>query len=271
MMVEQAIARLWSRIRMLVGRSRLMLVDDSQAIQTVQLRLLADETRDQALRAAEYGFCSNPPDGTDAISLHMAGERGIVVVIATNNQTFRMRGLATGEVAIHDDKGRFVYLSAAGIHVQGKDDPILVETTSDITARAGGDVVATAGGSITGTATADITLHAGGTIKLQAPTVEIDSTTLVVNTTTMAVNATTVTTIAAGAVVTTAPALAITGAVAIVGATEVTGTTTLVGDASVSGAMTNNGHDIGQNHEHLPGTFKVGATSVTGVSGAVTP
>jgi phage baseplate assembly protein V len=240
-MNTSAITRLWRRTLMAIGAGRITQVDDSRSAQVMQVQLGQDELKDDTPRLAEYGFVSNPPVGSDAVVLFIAGERTNGVVVATNNQTVRMTGLASGEVAIHDDKGRFVYLSAAGIHVQGKDSPIVVETTSDITATAGGN----------------ITLQAGALIKLQAPSVEIDTTTMTVNATTITTTATTVTTEAA--------------TLGITAATTLTGITSLIGDTSVTGAMTNNGHDVGSTHEHAPGTFRAGGTAVTGISGAVTP
>ena len=151
-MSADAISRLWQRLRMLVGRSRVTTVNDSGVIQVLQVQLLEDETKDGMLRVAEYGLVSNPPTGTDAVCLFLAGERTLGVVIGTNNQTFRMRGLASGEVAIHDNQGRSVLLGAGGITIQGASSPIAVATTGDVNVTAGGNVTLTAGTSITLTA-----------------------------------------------------------------------------------------------------------------------
>jgi phage gp45-like len=45
-----------------------------------------------------------------------------------------MKGLATGEVAIYDDSGQSVYLSAAGIVVDGGGKPVEITNTPQITA-----------------------------------------------------------------------------------------------------------------------------------------
>jgi phage baseplate assembly protein V len=238
-MNTSALTRLWRRMLMAIGAGRITQVDDSRSAQVMQVQLGQDELKDDTPRLAEYGFVSNPPIGSDAVVLFIAGERTNGVVVATNNQTVRMTGLASGEVAIHDDKGRFVYLSAAGIHVQGKDDPITVETTGPITARASGDIDATStGGNINLRAAAGaialsaarITIAATASIDLQAPEMTAEAT-----------------------------SLAIAAAIAITGAT------------SVEGALTNNGHDVGNTHEHVPGTFHIGTSPVAGVSGGVTP
>jgi phage baseplate assembly protein V len=81
----------------------------------------------------EYGFTSNPPDGSDAICLSMAGDRNNTVVIATNHQSYRMKNLGSGEVAIYDLHGQSVYLTATGIIVNGAGLPIKVTNTSAIT------------------------------------------------------------------------------------------------------------------------------------------
>lgn len=156
-----AIERLWRRVQLLVGRGRIGAVDDSSSVQVLQVRLGADETKDDLPRIAEYGLTSNPPLGTDALVIFLGGERTNGVVVGTNNQAARLTGLAPGEVALYDNLGRFVLLKADGIHVQGNASPVTVVTTSDITATAGGNVTLTAQTKIT----------------LSAPTVEIDATT----------------------------------------------------------------------------------------------
>ncbi len=197
-----AIRRLWHRVQAIVARARLLLADDAGPVQLMQVRIIGDEVKSDVPRMADYGFVSMPPAGADVVLVFLSGERSSGIVIATNHQTFRMRNLADGEVAIHDNKGRFVHLSTAGIHVQGNADPITVQTTSDITATAGGN----------------ITLQASGKIKLQAATVEIDATSLTMNASTATLTATTT----------------ITGTTAIDGDTSVTGALTNNGHAAGS-------------------------------------
>lgn len=246
--MREQLERLWRRLQLVIGRGRVRVIDDSTPAQTLQVQLGADETKDGLPRIAEYGFTSNPPPGTDALVVFLAGERTNGVVVGTNNQQFRMRNLASGEVAIYDNRGRFVLLSAAGIHVQGADSPITAETTSDVTATAGGNVTVQAGGRANVTSSTSIKLAAptiilqGNLIELQAPDIDLSG-----------------------------DVIGLSGAVAVQGATTIAGTTAITGDTSITGALMNNGHDVGPNHKHLPGTFKANTTSITGTSGAVTP
>ena len=123
----------WSMVRSL-GRGRLTRVDDSGPVQLVQMQLSQNETRDGTPRLADYGFQSNPPEGSDAVALFLAGNRSNGVVIACGSQQYRMRNLASGEVAISDNRGQSVYLSASGIVINGGGLPLKITNTPEITA-----------------------------------------------------------------------------------------------------------------------------------------
>lgn len=123
----------WSLMRSL-GRGRLTRIDDTGPVQLVQMQLSAGETRDKTPRLAEYGFQSHPPAGADAVALFLGGDRTNGFVIACNHQQYRVRGLASGEVCVSDDKGQSVLLSAAGIVVNGGGLPVLITNTPQVTA-----------------------------------------------------------------------------------------------------------------------------------------
>lgn len=89
----QQIERLARRVWMLLGRGRITApANDAGPVQIVQVQLGANETRDHLRRAADYGFTSHPPVGTDAIVLFPMGDRNNGVVVATNHQGSRMKG-----------------------------------------------------------------------------------------------------------------------------------------------------------------------------------
>ena len=116
MMLAQLEA-LYRRLLYVVGRGEVTLVKDSGAAQTMQVRRGSAGVQDNMPRLAEYGFQSVPPVGSDAVVLSLAGSSSDAVVIATGNQQFRLRNLGNGEVAISDDKGQRVHLTAFGIHI----------------------------------------------------------------------------------------------------------------------------------------------------------
>lgn len=140
--------RIWRRVLLMIGRGRISFVNDGEAVQRVQVKLGQEEIKDGTPRLAEYGFQSCPPAGSDAVVIFLAGERTNGVVIATGNQTYRMRGLRPGETAMSDDKGQYIYLTEAGIRIVGNNLPIEVHTTGTV-------LIDTAAAHITGTLQVD--------------------------------------------------------------------------------------------------------------------
>ncbi|WP_341354795.1 phage baseplate assembly protein V [Burkholderia multivorans] len=126
--------RLARRILLMMARGTITLVDDSKAVQMLQVRVNGLELLPDIPRFCEYGFTSNPPVGTQAIVASKNGDRNDGIVIATSNAKYRLVGLSTGEVAIHDDKGQSVYLSAGGIVVNGGGKPITLTNAPKIRA-----------------------------------------------------------------------------------------------------------------------------------------
>ncbi|BCF88665.1 phage baseplate assembly protein domain-containing protein [Paraburkholderia largidicola] len=128
-----------------LARGIVQLVADAGDVQRMQVKFSPLETIDNIPRCAEYGFVSNPPDGSDAVVIFSGGDRSNGVVIGTGNATYRMKQLASGEVAIHDSRGQSVYLTESGIKVDGGGNPVLftnltklrveapIESTGDIT------------------------------------------------------------------------------------------------------------------------------------------
>ena len=138
--------RLARRILLMMARGTITLVDDTKKVQTLQVRVNGLELLPDVPRFAEYGFTSNPPAGSQAIVGSKNGDRNDGIVIATSNATYRLTGLSTGEMAIHDDKGQSVYLSAAGIVVNGGGKPITLTNAPEVVAdtpllKVKGDVV----------------------------------------------------------------------------------------------------------------------------------
>jgi phage baseplate assembly protein V len=131
-MIDQ-LHRFGRRLLLMLTRGKITLVDDTQPVQTMQLQLNALELIPDIPRFAEFGFTSNPPLGTQAIVGFKNGDRADGIVIATSNAKYRMTALATGEVAIHDDKGQSVYLSASGITINGGGLPMSISNTPEVT------------------------------------------------------------------------------------------------------------------------------------------
>ena len=128
--------RLARRILSVVGRGRITVVNDTGAVQTAQVSVNSLETMDNLPRIAEYGLTSYPPAGTDVVSVFLGGDRSTGLIIATNNQQYRLKGLSVGDVAIYDSRGQSVWLTSAGIVVNGSGLPLTVNNTPTVTVNA---------------------------------------------------------------------------------------------------------------------------------------
>ena len=110
------IRRLSHQVQLLFGRGRTSTaVTDSGVIRTVQANLGYNQVRDNFPIAQHYGLASNPPANTDIIVAFINGDRSNGVAIAENNQTYALKNLGNGSVALYDMFGNTVVLSSTGI------------------------------------------------------------------------------------------------------------------------------------------------------------
>lgn len=98
-------APLVQRVRLMVARAVVRIVDSSRRVQTMQVGLLAGETRDNLECFEHYGFTSNPLPGMEAAVVFIGGDRSSGIVVAIGDRQFRLRGLTPGEVALYTDEG----------------------------------------------------------------------------------------------------------------------------------------------------------------------
>jgi phage baseplate assembly protein V len=134
--VKDVVERLWKRIRAGAAVGQITAVDDTGPVQMHQVQVGYLELHDKIPAVQHYGFVSNPPIGTDVVLHFTSGDRSNGFETGTNNQGKRMRNLASGECALHDDRGRFIYLSTGGIVVQANGASVTIENASTIIAQA---------------------------------------------------------------------------------------------------------------------------------------
>lgn len=124
-----ALEKLWRRVSLLVGRGRIMTGKDSGNVQLQQVQLNEHEIHDDMPRVAEYGFASMPLAGCQALVIFVSGDRTNGVIAGTNDEANRMKNLKPGEVAIYDDQGQSVYITRAGIIVNGGGKQVTIKNT----------------------------------------------------------------------------------------------------------------------------------------------
>ena len=86
-------------------RAVISLCASDTPVQLAQVDGLAGETTPDIELFQHYGITSNPPAGTMAVVLPLGGKTSHGVIVATENETYRIQGLQSGEVAIYTDEG----------------------------------------------------------------------------------------------------------------------------------------------------------------------
>jgi phage baseplate assembly protein V len=137
-----AVARIWRRMQLVVGRGRVTTSNDTKTAQMLQVRLGAMETRDATPRLAEFGFTSAPPIGADVIVVFVGGDRSNGVVIATGHQSSRPTGLQPGETMVYDLWGKSIHFTeSGGIVIDAKNTAVTVNNATTVTINASTEVV----------------------------------------------------------------------------------------------------------------------------------
>lgn len=108
--LSRVVGGLSRRLALIVNRVAVRLVNDALRLQNVQIDVLNDETLDNVVRMQEYGFTSNPQPGAEGIALSPSGRRSNTVVICVDDRRYRLRNLASGEVALYTDEGDSIWL-----------------------------------------------------------------------------------------------------------------------------------------------------------------
>lgn len=128
-----AIEQVYRRVMMSIGRGRITLVDDSGPVQKIQARFGPLEIIDGMPAPHDYGFTSNPPPGSDMLASFVNGNRSSGVAVSIGSQEFRLKNLASGEVAIYDSLGQSVHLTRAGIVINGAGLPLIITGAPSVT------------------------------------------------------------------------------------------------------------------------------------------
>ena len=92
-------------MRNILARGLVALGNSASKLQSLQLRLLAGEVKDNVEHLEPYGFTACPREGAEALAGFIGGDRSHAVVIVVADRRFRLQGLKPGEVALYTDEG----------------------------------------------------------------------------------------------------------------------------------------------------------------------
>lgn len=121
------------RVSNMLARGTVAGANATKKMQSLQMRLLAGEVKDDIEHFEPYGHTSNPNPGAEGIAVFFDGDRSHGVVVVVADRRYRLQGLKTGEVALHDDQGQKVHLTRNGIVIDGANLPITIQNTPHVT------------------------------------------------------------------------------------------------------------------------------------------
>lgn len=98
----------------MVGKAMITALKTSGETNIVQLNLMAETTHDDVELWQHFGFTSAPPKGSRALVVCVGGNTDHSVVVATENGSFRVKDLKSGESCLYDAKGSKIHLKDDG-------------------------------------------------------------------------------------------------------------------------------------------------------------
>jgi phage baseplate assembly protein V len=136
----------WMRraLWMLVSRAVVAAVNDATRMQTVQLRLLSDETKDGVERFQPFGLTAVPLAGAEAVVLFPGGHRDHGLCVVVDDRRSRPADLSPGESCLYNahgitltlkDDGTLVIVAPTKVRIETP----LLEVTGEIKDRADAD------------------------------------------------------------------------------------------------------------------------------------
>lgn len=100
-----------ARLMGVLVRCTVKLVNAGTKMQTLQVGLFADETKDGLEHFEPYGFTSRPKAGAEGIAGFFGGDRSHGVVLVAADRRYRLQTLQEGDVAIYTDEGAKIVLT----------------------------------------------------------------------------------------------------------------------------------------------------------------
>lgn len=129
--MQKILRPLSRRLKMMLGRGIINLIDDSKAIQEMQISLLANETRSSVQRFQNYGVSSHPHDGSEALAVFLGGSRDNGIILAVDDKRYRIKSLEKGEVVIYTDEGDKIHLKR-GNNIEIQTGTLEINASSEI-------------------------------------------------------------------------------------------------------------------------------------------
>lgn len=102
------------RVRLMLGRAVVNVVNDALKAQNVQVSMLDDEESDDVERLLNYGQISVPLSGAEAIIACIGAQRDHAVALVVEDRRYRPTGLTAGDTGVYHYEGHRIRLTKDG-------------------------------------------------------------------------------------------------------------------------------------------------------------
>jgi phage baseplate assembly protein V len=126
------------RMRGLITRGVVTLIDDSQAVQLLQVKLAGGRTLSGVERFETYGLTSRllPQDAdgkaAEVVAVFINGSPDHPVVVASADRRHRPDDMDPGDVVLYDSRGNRVHLKSGSLEVTAATELVLKVGSSEI-------------------------------------------------------------------------------------------------------------------------------------------
>jgi phage baseplate assembly protein V len=120
------------KMRNIVARGVVAMVQDELKLQTNQIRLLDGELIDGAERCQQYGFTSYPLNGAECFVVFAGAGREHPLILSADDRRYRFRDHKPGEVRIYTDEGDYILFKRDNT-IEVRTKHLVVNAEEDVT------------------------------------------------------------------------------------------------------------------------------------------
>ncbi len=110
--------RLQRQVQNMISRGVITDVNDAMMMQLNSVRLEDGHRPTQVEHWHPYGMTFHPHAEAEVLAFALKGNRDHVVIMPGADRRYRLKNLAEGELAVHDDQGQKVHFLRGGILVE---------------------------------------------------------------------------------------------------------------------------------------------------------
>lgn len=110
--------RIRAEVHNMISRGVITEVDDARLMQSIGLRLQNGHKPTKVEHWHPYGMTYHPHADAEVLAFAVNGDRDHIVALPGADRRYRLKNMAQGELAIHDDQGQKVHFTRGGVMVE---------------------------------------------------------------------------------------------------------------------------------------------------------